>query len=105
MNAKTMNKMYSQQEWRSYIICYCMLRLHYQPTDLVTQVVEAYHDMDENKHYMVKSKKRDSCMTYVSKSTGRRMKRITSKKFMHAIQQLSWVVHPEENVSQVLQTL
>jgi hypothetical protein len=105
MNLSTMETMYVQQNWRSYIVCYCLLRLHYQPTDLITQVVEAYHDMDEKKHYMVKSKKRDSCMTYVSKSTGRRMKRITSKKFMHAIQQLSWVVHPEEDLTQILEGL
>jgi hypothetical protein len=98
-----LEQMYSQEKWRSYIVLYCMLHLHYSPSELVCQVVEPYHDKDDSKHYMVKSKKRDTCMLYLSNPT--RIKKVTSKKFMHAIQQLSWVIHPNEDLDEILQSL
>ena len=107
---KYIETLFNEKKWREYVILYCFVYLNCRNQDLIAEVVDAYHEMSDDKNYFVISKKKDSCTFYrnvykTSNTYNRKINKIVNKKFLKAITQIPYVLKANDNMDRVIKKI
>jgi hypothetical protein len=95
-----MHSFYTQHDWRSYVVLYAIVKLNATLSDLISTVIQVYEERHGSCFVISKNKK------VVKWYRPERLDKIQSKSFVHAIQQLPYVLRtPEHSLPFSLDTI
>ena len=107
---KYTDQLYKDKKYREFVILYCFIYLNCRNQDLIAEVVDAHHEMDDKKNYFVRSKKKDTCTLYrnvykTSTTYDRKINKFVCKKFVNAINNISYVFKPNDNIDRMVKKI
>lgn len=105
---KRMNELYDKQEWRGFVIMYLMLTYQVRNMDMMAKVVRSIKDTNDTDNWFVVGKSQVKWIRNKYKTSsvyGQKIHTIKNKKFINAINNLTHVLSPSDNVDRVMKKI
>lgn len=105
---KRMNELYDKEEWRGFVIMYLMITYQVRNMDMMAKVVRSIKDTNDTDNWFVVGKSQVKWIRNKYKTSsvfGQKIHTIKNKKFINAINNLTQVLSPTENVDRVMKKI
>lgn len=100
-----MNNLYEKGDYRSYVILYLMTQYQVRNMDMIANVVGSKRDTNKTDNWFVSTPSQVTWIRNKYKTSsvyGTKTHIIKNQQFMNAIQQLEYVLKPNDNVDRVI---